>query len=153
MYRPIAVSTPLGRLTISEDNACIVGLAWGAVEKGRETPLLRRARTQLVEYFDGQRTDFELPLAPRGTKFQLSVWTLLQQIPYGETRTYGELAGALSNSPRAVGNANGRNPIPIFIPCHRVIGKGGALTGYSSVDGIATKRCLLDLEGKRRLAP
>jgi methylated-DNA-[protein]-cysteine S-methyltransferase len=107
-------------------------------------PLLRR---QLAEYFAGQRTAFELPLAPAGTPFQRGVWDALVAIPYGETRSYGELA-ALVGKPgaaRAVGSANHDNPIAVVIPCHRVIGAGGSLTGYAG--GIDRKRYLLELEG------
>ncbi len=110
-------------------------------------PLLQVAVRQISEYFAGARRAFELPLEPRGTPFQLRVWDLLVQIPYGETRTYGELAKLLNRpeASRAVGAANGSNPIPIVIPCHRVIGAGGALTGYGG--GLDRKRFLLELEG------
>ena len=102
---------------------------------------------QLKEYFAGKRTHFELPLAPRGTPFQLETWKELRKIPYGETITYGELARRLGkpNASRAVGAANGANPIPIVIPCHRVIGSDGALTGFGG--GLDTKLKLLQLEG------
>ena len=107
-------------------------------------PLLRR---QLAEYFAGERTAFELPLAPAGTPFQRNVWDALLAIPYGETRSYGELAAAVGKpgAARAVGRANHDNPIGVVIPCHRVIGAGGALTGYAG--GLDRKRYLLELEG------
>ncbi len=107
-------------------------------------PLLRR---QLAEYFAGERTAFELPLAPTGTPFQRDVWDALLAIPYGETRSYGELAAAVGKpgAARAVGRANHDNPIGVVIPCHRVIGAAGSLTGYAG--GIDRKRYLLELEG------
>jgi methylated-DNA-[protein]-cysteine S-methyltransferase len=101
---------------------------------------------QLREYFSGRRTEFELPLAPQGTAFQRGVWRQLQEIPYGETISYGELAKRVGNpkASRAVGAANGQNPIPIVIPCHRVIGSNGKLTGFGG--GLPTKEALLALE-------
>lgn len=115
----------------------------------RETdhPLLRRARKQLDEYFTGTRRSFDLPLAPQGTPFQREVWQALAAIPYGETISYGQLAGHLGrpSASRAVGAANGRNPLPIVLPCHRVIGASGALTGFGG--GLPTKQFLLQLEG------
>jgi methylated-DNA-[protein]-cysteine S-methyltransferase len=112
----------------------------------KETPLLKKAAGQLKEYFDGKRKVFDLPLAPRGTSFQKKVWKALQGIPYGQTRCYGEIAAKVGNpkASRAVGMANNRNPIAIIIPCHRVIGKDGSLTGYAS--GLKNKQALLDLE-------
>lgn len=104
------------------------------------------AKRQLSEYFDGSRRTFDLDLAPAGTAFQLRVWRALSDIPYGETRSYGQIAAAIGN-PRAamaVGGANGSNPLPIVVPCHRVIGSDGALTGFGG--GLAAKRYLLDLE-------
>lgn len=100
---------------------------------------------QLDEYFAGARTTFDLPLAQYGTPFELRVWEALRAIPYGETRAYGELARDLGSSARAVGRANGRNQISIIVPCHRVIGADGALTGYAG--GLTAKRALLELEG------
>jgi methylated-DNA-[protein]-cysteine S-methyltransferase len=110
-------------------------------------PLLREAGKQLEAYFAGKLRGFHLPLEMEGTDFQLSVWNLLQQIRYGETRSYGDLARSLGApaAVRAVGAANGANPIAIVVPCHRVIGSNGALTGYGG--GLALKRRLLDLEG------
>ena len=105
------------------------------------------AITQLAEYFHGTRHTFELPLAPVGTPFQLAVWEALRAIPYGETISYGELAGrvGLAGGARAVGVANGANPLPIIVPCHRVIGADGSLTGFGG--GLDVKRALLSLEG------
>ena len=104
-------------------------------------------RDQLGGYFAGDRRDFELPLAPRGSTFQLRVWDALREIPYGQTRSYGEVAARLGLGPeasRAVGTANGANPIPVVVPCHRVIGADGTLTGFAG--GLPRKRFLLDLE-------
>ncbi|WP_238978761.1 methylated-DNA--[protein]-cysteine S-methyltransferase [Novilysobacter arseniciresistens] len=110
-------------------------------------PLLDRARQQLREYFDGKRRGFDLPLAPRGTAFQCTVWHALASIPYGETVSYAQLAARVGRptAMRAVGAANGRNPLPIVLPCHRVIGADGSLTGFGG--GLPTKQFLLELEG------
>ncbi|SKA27507.1 methylated-DNA--[protein]-cysteine S-methyltransferase [Novilysobacter spongiicola] len=114
-------------------------------------PLLALARTQLREYFAGSRRSFDLPLAPRGTDFQRSVWLALAEIPFGSTQSYAALAARVGrpSATRAVGAANGRNPLPIVLPCHRVIGADGSLTGFGG--GLPTKRFLLELEGA--LAP
>lgn len=113
----------------------------------RETPLLCEAERQLKAYFAGKLREFNLPLAPKGTEFQLGVWNALCDIPYGTTLTYGQLADKLGNkgASRAVGMANSRNPLPVFIPCHRVMGAGGKLTGYTG--GLEIKMKLLSLEG------
>ncbi len=105
--------------------------------------------TQLAEYFSGKRRAFDFPLAPKGTEFQLAVWNALLEVPYGDTITYAELARRIDrpSAVRAVGAANGSNPIPVIIPCHRVIGSNGALTGYGG--GIERKQWLLALEGRR----
>lgn len=110
-------------------------------------PVLRAAQTQIAEYFAGERREFDLPLRPEGTAFQLQAWETLRRIPYGETLSYGEQAERLGRpgAARAVGAANGRNPIVIVVPCHRVIGSDGALTGFSA--GMARKQALLRLEG------
>ena len=142
----LSLLTPLGDLTLSEEDGAIVSLDWGRVEAQQPTSLLRDAADQLHDYFDRKRRHFQLPLAPHGTPFQRRVWAALQQIPAGETRSYGDVARVLASGPRAVGQANGRNPIPIIIPCHRVVGAGGAIGGYSGLDGLETKRYLLALE-------
>ena len=114
---------------------------------GDEPPVLARARTWLEDYFTGKQPDIKnIPLDPPGTDFQKRVWQYLLTIPYGETRTYGDLAKALDSSPRAIGGAVGRNPISILIPCHRVVGSDGSLTGYAG--GLDAKRFLLALEAK-----
>jgi methylated-DNA-[protein]-cysteine S-methyltransferase len=120
--------------------------------RGPETPVEREAATQLAEYLVGRRTEFTVPLKPEGTAFDHRVWDAVAAIPYGETVTYGEIARALGNpkGARAVGTANGRNPIPIIIPCHRVVAAGGRLGGYGG--GLPLKRRLLDLETRGRLS-
>ena len=148
----LSLHTPLGEVTISEENGAIVALDWGRGRDQDATPLLRQARDQLQDYFDGKRLSFDLPLAPEGSPFQKRVWTALCAIPAGETRSYADIARAIGSAPRAVGGANGANPIPLFIPCHRVIAADGSLGGYSGGDGPATKRYLLDLE-RRSLFP
>ena len=117
--------------------------------RGEETPLLSEARRQLLAYLAGDLRAFDLPLAPAGTDFQREVWRALEAVPYGRTRTYGEIAAAVGRpkAVRAVGQANHVNPLPIFIPCHRVVGKGGALTGYAG--GLALKGALLALEAEK----
>jgi methylated-DNA-[protein]-cysteine S-methyltransferase len=147
----ISILTPLGDITLSEEDGAIVALDWGRGRDREETPLLRRAADQLQDYFDGVERGgcgFDgLPLAPRGTPFRRRVWEALRRIPAGETRSYLDIArevGCLSA--RAIGGANGANPIPILIPCHRVVAADGSLGGYSGAEGQATKRYLLDLE-------
>lgn len=152
----LVVSTPVGDLTVFEEKGAIVALEFGrAGESPRAnnklagnppdepSALLKRAGRQLDEYFAGRRKKFDLPLRPAGTPFQRRVWARLAAIPYGRVETYGVLAKALRSGPRAVGGACGANPIPILIPCHRVLGAGGALGGYSGAGGTATKRFLL----------
>ncbi|WP_159994712.1 methylated-DNA--[protein]-cysteine S-methyltransferase [Roseomonas sp. 18066] len=145
--------TPLGPLTLSEEEGAIVALDWGRGRDQEETPLLVAARDQVQDYFDGRRMGFDLPLAPYGTAYQKRVWAALQAIPAGETRSYAELAASIGSVARAVGQANGSNPIPIIIPCHRVVGAGGALGGYSGGEGAPTKRYLLDLERRSLRQP
>lgn len=143
----LAVETPLGRLALVEEAGALVALDWrGEPEAEEATPLLLEARRQLRDYFAGLLTRFDLPLAPRGAEFERQVWRLMEAIPYGQTRSYGELAAALAAPARAVGQACGRNPLPIVIPCHRVLAAGGALGGYSGSGGAETKRRLLVLE-------
>ncbi|MEI6689088.1 MAG: methylated-DNA--[protein]-cysteine S-methyltransferase [Thermoleophilia bacterium] len=148
------VSTPLGDITAvaDEDGLTQVILAGddGSVlaEATEGGPIVDAAAQQLAEYFAGERMAFDVPLAPQGTEFQQTVWKALGDVPFGTTATYGEIARAIGQltATRAVGAANGRNPIPIIIPCHRVIGASGELTGYSGGGGIETKRRLLDHE-------
>lgn len=148
------LQTELGWLRVVEEDAAIVRLdilreqIEAPIEWQRQdTDLLLEAKRQLEEYFAGIRAGFSLPLAPQGTDFQKTVWRQLEAIPYGETRTYGQIAAALGKpkASRAVGGANHNNPIAIVIPCHRVIGADGSLTGYAG--GIDLKEQLLHLEG------
>lgn len=141
--------TEIGRLTIAQKGNAISTIAFGEkVLPGeyKKTALSERAYMQLKEYFEGKRKVFDLPLAPEGTEFQLKVWKALMTIPYGHTACYSEIAQAVGNkkASRAVGAANNKNPIVIVIPCHRVIGKDGSLTGYGG--GIDIKERLLELE-------
>lgn len=143
----LSMHSPLGPLTLTEEDGFIIALDWGWSRASEETGLLSLAREQLMAYFDGARTAFALPLAPAGTSFQKSVWAQMVRIPFGRTNSYAGIARALGSAPRAVGVACGANPIPILIPCHRVVGAAGQLTGYSGGEGTATKRALLELEG------
>jgi methylated-DNA-[protein]-cysteine S-methyltransferase len=149
----LSLHTPLGEVTISEDGGAIVALDWGRGRDQKATPLLREACDQLQKYFDGKRMSFDLPLAPEGSDFQKRVWAALCAIPPGETRSYADIARTIGSAPRAVGGANGANPIPLFIPCHRVIAADGSLGGYSGGDGPATKLYLLDHESRALLLP
>lgn len=149
------IDSPIGPLMLAADDAGLRHIEFRdnrhpadrAHWHGGEHPVLQAAATQLREYFDGQRRDFELPLAPQGTEFQLQVWHELARIPFGETISYAQLARRIGNpsGTRAVGAANGRNPLPIVLPCHRVIGADGGLTGFGG--GLPTKEFLLRLEG------
>lgn len=147
----LSVSSPVGQLTIEEANEAIVAIRWGKGEPSNGSPLLSEAARQLEAYFAARLTHFDLPLLPAGSPFERQVWAAMQAIPYGETRTYGELAHTTDSGPRAVGRACGRNPIPIVIPCHRVLARGG-LGGYSGGAGLPTKQQLLSLEARLRKA-
>lgn len=141
------MQSPIGLLTIEETDGAITALRFGGeTVSPPPTPLLQRAAQQLTEYFAARRRRFDLPLRPQGTVFQQAAWSALCDIPYGQTRTYAQQAAAIGNPKacRAVGMANHCNPLPLFIPCHRVIGAGGKLTGYAG--GLAIKRFLLELE-------
>ena len=145
--------TPFGPMALGEEEGAIVRLYLPNSPTPRltshATPLLAEGERQLAEYFAGKRERFDLPLNLKGTPFQQKVWRALLDIPYGQTRTYGDIARAV-NSPRgfrAVGMANNRNPIPILVPCHRVLGAGGALVGYAG--GLELKAALLALERRK----
>ncbi|MBF0864932.1 MAG: methylated-DNA--[protein]-cysteine S-methyltransferase [Gluconobacter potus] len=145
----LSCHSPFGALTISEDEGQIVALDWGWGRDQEETPLLLKARDLLERYFDGESVDFEtLPYRPYGTPYRQKVWDALRRISYGQTRTYADIAAEVGGSPRSVGGAVGANPIPILIPCHRVVGRSG-LGGYSGLGGVADKHALLHLEGAR----
>jgi methylated-DNA-[protein]-cysteine S-methyltransferase len=152
----IVYPSPVGPLLLASngDALCLIEFAnprhpaaRGGDWQESDDDVLRTARRQLGEYFDGVRREFDLPLAPRGTPFQQQVWQSLRGIPYGETISYASLATRIGrpSAVRAVGAANGRNPLPIVVPCHRVIGADGSLTGFGG--GLPTKQFLLQLEG------
>lgn len=150
-----SVLSPIGLLWLLQEDAALVRLTGTepadlALYPPENTPLLTEAERQLTEYFAGQRKAFDLPLAPAGTPFQQSVWQALREIPYGETRTYKEIAETIGRPKafRAVGQANHINPIMIIQPCHRVVGSDGSLTGFAY--GTDMKRLLLDLEKEHR---
>lgn len=143
--------TDVGQIGIAENGTAITNLYFNGANPPKnanvkETDLLKDASRQLKEYVEGKRKLFELPLAPDGTDFQRNVWKALREIPYGETRSYGEIAKSIGrpNASRAVGMANNKNPILIFIPCHRVIGVNGKLVGYAG--GLDVKKYILNLE-------
>lgn len=145
----ITIKSPLGPLIVSERDGSIVALHWGTAATESPTPLLGLAAQQLDAYFYCDLRKFDLPLAPAGTPFQQLVWREMLRIPYGRTRSYADIAHDLDSAPRAVGGACGRNPIPIIVPCHRVLASGDRLGGYSSPGGTDTKQFLLQLEGAR----
>jgi len=151
------LDTPIGTLTLVGSDAGLRAVLWPSERAGRvalpdaiatvtDHPLLSRAASQLGEYFDGARQQFDVPLDLHGTAFQVKVWRSLAEIAYGTTASYGEQAARLGDArkARAVGAANGRNPVSIILPCHRVVGADGSLTGFAG--GIDTKRWLLDHE-------
>lgn len=141
-----AVETPVGCLGIVEEDGAIVEVTWDAVDEGERTPLLDEAVRQFQAYFAGELQEFSLPLKPRGNEFQQAVFRLMQDIPYGETRTYGELAKKLDTYGQPIGQACGMNPIPVIIPCHRVLSANG-IGGYSGRGGVEMKIALLRQEG------
>ncbi len=155
--RKMYLHTPVGELELVADTNGLCRISFGKTAKAsdiceEEIPVLRKAIEQLSEYFAGQRKVFELPLSLRGTDFQLRDWNALLEIPYGETRSYKDIAEAVGcpRGFRAVGMANRRNPLPIVVPCHRVIGADGSLTGYAGANkALAIKEYLLKLEGAR----
>ncbi len=150
------IDSPLGAMLLASDGAALTG-AWfdeqryppsidARWERRRDLPVLRRAATMLAEYFDGRRKVFDIALAPAGTVFQRAVWREIFRVPYGETIPYHELAARTRrpDAVRAAGAATGRNPLSIFVPCHRIVGADGSLTGYAG--GLDRKRALLTLE-------
>lgn len=157
--RHTTIDSPLGTLLLVADGDALVGIYFDhhrhppttIGQPAQDDPLLARTATQLGEFFAGDRRDFDLPLAASGTKFQQQVWDELKRIPFGARQTYGEIAQRLGRpgASRAVGAANGRNPLSIVVPCHRVVGASGALTGYAG--GEEAKRWLLEHESA--LAP
>jgi methylated-DNA-[protein]-cysteine S-methyltransferase len=144
----ISVKTPVGPVVVSERDGAIVGVdIGGRTTREDATPLLATAAQQLDAFFYCGLREFDLPLAPVGTDFQQRVWEAMRRIPFGQTRTYGEIARQVGGEARAVGAACGANPIPIIIPCHRIVAGAGRLGGFSSRGGVETKRALLQLEG------
>jgi methylated-DNA-[protein]-cysteine S-methyltransferase len=146
-----SMHSPVGDLTIYEEDDKVIVVEWGRVpsdipDMNPDHPVLVEACQQLNDYFDGKRSDFDLPLAPEGTHFQKEVWRLMCEIPAGQTRTYGSLAKELGSAAQPVGTACGANPIPIIIPCHRIVAQDG-LGGFSGDGGVVTKTQLLRLEG------
>ncbi|ANC03231.1 cysteine methyltransferase [Pseudomonas putida] len=156
------MSSPVGTLTLVARGECLAAVLWeeeranrvrlGELHRDDQVPVLREAARQLGEYFAGQRQRFELPLDFDGTEFQRQVWEALLTIPFGQTRSYSDIARQIGNptAVRAVGAANGRNPISIIAPCHRVIGASGSLTGFAG--GLPAKQYLLALEGRQSLS-
>jgi methylated-DNA-[protein]-cysteine S-methyltransferase len=163
MYHMTTIDSPVGELRIIASERGLRAILWGGEDAARiaaiddddvieeRTPVLDRAVEQLREYFAGTRREFDLPLDPSGTPFQQSAWQVLRTIPYGQTMSYGEQARRLGdpNKARAVGAANGKNPLSIVVPCHRVVGSNGDLTGFAA--GIDIKSWLLDHERQPRL--
>lgn len=157
-YRAKKIASPVGALTLVARGTKLAAILWtndrpgrvklGKLEDHPDDPTLTTAERQLSEYFQGKRSRFDLELEPAGTEFQKRVWNALLAIPHGETRTYLQIAEQLGNpkATRAVGAANGRNPISIIIPCHRLIGSSGGLTGFAG--GLAAKAYLLELESE-----
>lgn len=154
------IESPVGKLKLVASANALIGVLWewegpsriglNAQNGNGHHPILMEAERQLSEYFAGKRTHFELPLEPHGTEFQKKVWGSLQKIPFGKTRSYMEVATAIGSprACRAVGAATGKNPLSIVIPCHRVVGSNGALTGFGG--GLETKATLLALEARRK---
>lgn len=155
------IDSPVGPLLIAGDDAAVHAIRFARKRRAAKpdpgwtaaapTGAVAEATQQLREYFAGKRTEFDLPLEPVGTAFQKSVWRSMQEIPYGETMSYGELARRVGKpkASRAVGSANGKNPLSIVVPCHRVIAAGGKIGGFGNV-GLTVKQMLLNLEANRR---
>lgn len=143
----LSMHSPVGDITISEDDGAIVSVDWGWGAMQSETPLLLEAKRQLNLYFDGELQKFDLKLRPYGSEFKKQVWRAMLRIPYGSTDTYGKIAAELDATARSVGGACGANPIPIIIPCHRILAANGGMGGYSGEGGVETKVFLLRLEG------
>lgn len=146
----LSMHSPVGDLTLFEEDGAIVALEWGWGSQQVPSPLLSRAKAALNDYFDGKAPlPTDLPLNPTGTAYRQRVWAALRAIPHGQTRSYAEIAAQAGGSPRSIGGANAANPIPILIPCHRVCATTG-LGGYSGGDGLETKQMLLRLEAQTK---
>lgn len=149
----VVIDTPLGALALNSESGALVAVDWSDEAAGAPDcadDVLAAAARQVAEYFAGTRRAFDLPLNPQGTPFRQKVWRAMLDIPYGETRSYGDVARLLASGPRAVGNACGANPLPVIIPCHRILASSG-LGGYSGRGGLDVKQFLLRLEAQRRL--
>ena len=144
----ILETSPIGPLSIEEENGALVRVRWKKARSETPTPLLEEAARQVRAYFARERRDFDLPLRPEGSAFEHQVWEAMQRIPYGETRSYGEIAKETGAMPQEVGEACATNPLPIIIPCHRILAGGGKLGGYSGKGGLETKTRLLVHEGR-----
>lgn len=144
-YRDI--SSPFGPLWLEARDGAVVALSWGKKGRQDDVDVLDQAAAELEAYFNGAAVPFDVPLRVDASPFQVSVCEAMRAIPFGETCTYGDIAKALDVTPQAVGQACGANPIPILIPCHRVMGAGGKLTGFSGAGGVETKVALLRHEG------
>jgi methylated-DNA-[protein]-cysteine S-methyltransferase len=142
-----SIKSPVGPLTLFAEADALIVLEFGQGPNGPGSPLLTEAKSQLAAYFSGKLKAFDLPLNAHGTVFQKSVWNLMREIPYGHTRSYGDLAFDLDSGPRAVGGACGKNPIAIIVPCHRVVAAGRKIGGFSGDGGTDAKISLLRLEG------
>lgn len=147
----LTVPSPLGPLHLTSAGGALTVLDWREGGAEGADPVLVEAAQQLADYFAGRRSDFDLAMRPAGTTFQQRVWELMCRIPYGETMTYGAMARELGSAARAVGGACGRNPLPILIPCHRVVGGAGKSGGYSGLGGVETKAWLLGHERRMSL--
>ena len=141
------LESPFGTLCLTALDGAIIGLSWRKRERCDADPVFEQAARELGAYFAGQRTQFDVPLRVDASDFQVAVCDAMRAIPFGETRTYGDIAKALGVTAQAVGQACGANPIAILIPCHRVMGAGGKLTGFSGGRGVETKVALLRHEG------
>ncbi|HEY0836433.1 MAG TPA: methylated-DNA--[protein]-cysteine S-methyltransferase [Azospirillum sp.] len=139
----LTIDSPLGSLLLRSGGGAMTTLDWGASPADDPDDVLREAARQLADYFAGRRTAFDLPLRPAGSPFQQRVWAAMGEIAYARTATYGDLARRIGTAARAVGGACGRNPLPIIIPCHRVVGGQGKAGGYSGLGGLETKGWLL----------
>lgn len=151
-----SITTPVGTLTLSSNGRAITRVTWfragDDVGNADSDPILEAAKAEIDQYFSGRLTEFQTPVHLEGSPLQLSVWQAMSTIPFGQFLTYGDVAKAVGSEPQAVGTACGQNPIPVIVPCHRIVGAGGKLTGFSGGNGIETKAYLLDLEsGQGRL--
>lgn len=142
------LNTVSGMISFKEEGGCLTNLTWG--DKYKNDPCSEHVQAELKEYFKGELKSFKTPLNPKGTTFQMKVWDALLNIPYGEVVSYKDIAIKVGSHPRAIGGAVGKNPIPIIIPCHRVVASDGKMCGFSGGEGISTKEILLKLENENK---